>query len=243
MSNIKIQTIPTAISLTNAHLSPRVVWSGSDVRTKSTYTPTHGTKLQQVSDNAWNEGSVTKSIYCDTYADGFKIQVTSGKSHQVNHEFHGDGRWMPATHFDGFSCALYQSSGSQHALYLNFYSLVFVDDIGSYRIWGVVPSDAHNSGPRSGTRSLNFNNSSDINTIRGWGKSWKFQGIIIHLVTNGGIQSGQSSYFQLTDVKVAHRSPIHSGDTYRMVPPKIRSFSDRALTVTGTKVGFTDPIL
>jgi len=243
MANVAINTVPTDISipndLTTFKTKPQVVWSGSSVKRKGTYTPNYGTKTQQTNDDAWGAGSVSSTIYQDNGNNGLVVSTTSGKSHQVNHELYGDGRWMPASIFNGCGFEVNQNSSDQHALYLNFYSLVFTSATSdSWRFWGVNPNDGHNSGPRSGYRYLRFNSSSDINTIRGWGKNWLFYGFILTLHTDGGAKKGQSSRLQAYNFKIGHKGS-HNSSNYRMVPANKRSYNNR----NKTQLGFSDPFV
>jgi len=243
MTNVAINTVPTEISipndLTTFNTKPQVVWSGSSVKTKGTYTPNYGTKTQQTNDSAWGAGDVPRTIYQDNGNYGLVVSATSGKSHQVNHEVYGDGRWMPASIFNGCGFEAHQNSGSTHALYMKFYSLVFTSATSdSWRFWGVNPSDGHNSGPRSGYRYLRFNSSGSIDTIRSWGKDWLFYGFIITLHTDGGIQSATSSTFKAFNFKLGHKGS-HNSSNYRMIPANKRSYNNRNIT----QVGFSDPLV
>lgn len=233
MANQGIKTAPTIVSIPNDlntfKQRTQLIWSGSNVRFKDTFTPNYGTKTQQKMDSStsWDAGS-TRSIYDSNQINGLRVSATSGKTHDANHEMFGDGRWMPASFFNGLGFEVYQSEQIQHAIYMNFYTIVFVSDTGSYRMWGVNPSDGNNNGPRTGYRYIKFNSSSDLNTIRGWGTSWKFVGLIFHLHTDGGIQSAQSSRIDIYNLKVGHLATHHDGDKYRMIPPYKRPFSSRA---------------
>lgn len=233
MSNQGIKTAPTIVSIPNDlntfKQREQLVWSGSNVRFKDTFTPNYGTKTQQIMDGnaAWGAGSVT-SVYDSNQLNGLRVSATSGKTHDANHELHGDGRWMPASFFNGLGFEVYQSEERQHSIYMNFYTIVFVSDTGYYRLWGVNPSDGNNSEPRTGYRYIKFNSSSDLNTIRGWGTSWKFLGLIFHLHTDGGIQAGQDSRIDIYNLKVGHLATHHDGGNYRMIPPYKRPFSSRA---------------
>ena len=242
MSNVAINTVPTEItipnSLTDFKNRAQVVWTGSSVKAKATYTPSHGTTTRQNNDSAWGQGSVSQGIYQPNGNNGWVLTVTSGKSYNQNHEFHGDGRWMPASMFNGCGFEIHQNSSSTHALYLKFYSIIFHSDTGSWRQWGVNPNDGYNSGPRSGYRYLRFNASSDINTIRGWGNTWKLYGFILTVHTDGGIQAGNTSTIKAFNFKVGHKGSNHSSN-YRMVPAKKRSMANR----NNTQVGFSNPFV
>lgn len=234
MANQGIKTAPTSVDIPNDlntfKQRTQLVWSGSNVRFKSTFTPNYGTKTKQVMDSnaPWSVGSVRSSLYDPQQDNGLTVSVSSGKTHDANHEMFGDGRWMPASFFNGLGFEVIQNGGSQHSIYLNFYTIVFVSDSGSYRLWGVNPSDGYNNNPRDGYRYIKFNSSSDHNTIRGWGTSWKFLGLIFHLHTDGGIQGGQSSSIGIYNLKVGHLATHHDGSNYRMIPPYKRQYSSRA---------------
>ena len=113
MANKDFKTLPTAIdiptSLSNFKNREQAVWSGSQWRAKGTFSPTHGDT------SSWgNESSYSierqGSLYLPSDTSGFRLGSTSGNSHTSNYESYGDGRWMPASIFNGIGFEVYQGS-------------------------------------------------------------------------------------------------------------------------------------
>ena len=239
MANKDFKTIPGTIEITDSlsdyNSKPQVEWTGSSWRNKPSITITHGAgSFPQ--DKEF--GSVVRqaNLFKDTNGrDGFKMTATAGQKHTCNYEVYGDGRWMPASVFYGIGFRCYQSSGAQHSMYLKKYGLIFANRTNSdYRVYGITTGATD---PREGDRDIRLRSTnSAVNTIRNWGPNWLFQGIIIHVATNGGTGSNYSE-LQIFNMKVGSKMSTLGGQ-YRYLPAGKRAYSKRNAHI-GT-VGFTN---
>jgi len=239
MANKGFKTIPGTIAipgdLPTFKTKDKVIWTGKSWRAKGTFTPTHGDTTSYTHDPSQGIGR-QGNIYANTAQEGFKINSDAGNQHSANFELYGDGRWMSASCFNGIGFEVYQSSGAKHAVYLKKWALVFANrDNGSYRIWGI---DTQETNPSSAYRYIRVTNSwSLVDTIRSWGPTWQFQGIILHVYNNGGAGS-DASYMEVFNMRVGHKFST-TGGQYRYLPAGKRSYDNRKI-ITGS-VGLTDP--
>lgn len=224
------KTLPTQIdiptSLSTFKTKEQPVWSGSSWRAKGTFSPQYGDT------SSWpNESSYAierqGSLYLPSDTSGFRLGSTSGNSHTSNYESYGDGRWMPASIFNGIGFEVYQGSSGKHAIYLKKYGLIFANKTsGSYRIWGV---NTGTTSPSVGYRYININSSdSVVSSIRGWGSSWLFQGLVLHIANNGGTGTTES-HMEVYNLKVGHKVSTN-GSGYRCIPAAYRSYTNRDKT-------------
>ena len=213
----------------------QAVWTGSSWRNKSTFSPTHGDTSSWADDSAYaieRQGS----LYLPSDTSGFRLGSTAGTSHTSNYESYGNGRWMPASCFNGIGFEVYQGSSGKHAIYLKKFALVFASKTsGSYRIWGI---DTGTTSPSVGYRYIEVHSgNSVVSSIRGWGSSWMFQGLILHVANNGGTGTTES-HMEVYNMRVGHKFSTIGGQ-YRYIPATYRSYSDR--NKTSGLVGFTNP--
>jgi len=233
------KTIPGTIEITNNlsdyNSKPQVEWTGSSWRNKPSITVTHGdTSFPQ--DKEF--GAVTRqaNLFKNTGGnDGFKMTATAGQVHSANYEVYGNGRWMSASVFYGIGFRCYQSSSQTHGMYLKKYGLIFANrDNTQYRVYGINTGATN---PREGDRDIRLISTNGVvNTIRSWGPSWLFQGILINVATNGGGGSDYSE-LQIFNMKVGSKMSTLGGQ-YRMLPAGMRSYNNRR--VTSGNVGFTN---
>jgi len=240
MGNATFKTIPGTIDIPTDlgafKLKEQVVWSGSQWRKKGAFSPNYGFTGNFPSDDESGYLNRQDTMYAsDRATSGLEIKWSAGNRHYQNYEQYGDGRWIPASVFNGIGFEIYQSSDSQHALYVAYYALVFASKTGgTYRTFGV---DTGARGPYKGFRYLRIaSNSASTNTIRSWGSSWVFQGIILHVYNDGGAQGSQNSTVNCYNMRVGSKMSTLGGQ-YRMLPAGKRPYSKR--NVTGN-APFTD---
>lgn len=225
--------IPTSLSTFKTKL--QAVWTGSRWRSKGTFSPTHGDTSSWPGSSSYDierQGS----LYLPSQTSGMRIGTTSGEAHTQNFESYGDGRWMPASVFNGCGFEVYQGSDGKQAIYLKKWALVFASKTsGSYRTWGF------NTGTSSPSNVYRFMEVSSSNSatasIRSWGSGWVFQGIILHIGNNSGIGT-TTSHIEVYNMKVGHKYSTIGG-AYRYLPVTMRAYSDR--NKTAGICGFTDP--
>ena len=134
---------------------------------------------------------------------------------------------------------VYQSSSTKHGVYLRYYCLTFANrDSGSYRTWGV---DTGARDPSKGYRYIRVTSSSStVSTIRSWGPSWVFQGIMVHVWNNGG-SSSDASEMTVYNMKVGSKMSTIGGQ-YRYLPAGKRSYEQRDPRRGNNNImHFTDP--
>ena len=238
MANKAFKTIPGTINIPNDldsfKTTSQVVWTGSSWRTKGTFSPGYGDTSSWPHDPSYSI-SRQDTMYSPTQGTGLKLTSSAGNIHKGNYELYGDGRWMAASVFNGVGFEVYQNSGSKHAVYLAKYALVFANrDNSNYRIWGV---NTGTTNPSSGYRFIRVQSSASmVSTIRGWGPTWLFQGVILHAYNNGGAGS-DDSYMEVYNMKVGSKMSTLGGQ-YRYLPAGKRSYDKRK--VTAGNVGFND---
>lgn len=239
MANKGFKTLPTAIdiptSLSNFKNRAQAVWTGSSWRNKGTFSPQYGDTSSWGNDSAYaieRQGS----LYLPSEGSGLRVGSTAGSSHESNYECFGDGRWMPASIFNGLGFEVYQGSSGKHAIYLKKYALVFASKTsGSYRIWGF---NTGASSPSTGFRFMEVSSSNSATaSIRSWGSGWMFQGLILHIANNGGTGT-TTSHMEVYNLKVGHKVSTN-GSAYRILPAAYRSYSNR--NKTSGNCGFSDP--
>ena len=242
MANKAFKMIPGTIDipsdLSSFKNKEQVVWTGQSWREKATFTPTHGDRNQFKKDPS---GSINRQgdMYDPRDSTGLHIKWDAGNQHMTTYEIYGDGRWMPASIFNGVGFEVYQSSSTKHGVYLRYYCLTFANrDSGSYRTWGV---DTGARDPSKGYRYIRVpSSSSTVNTIRSWGPSWVFQGIMVHVWNNGG-SSSDASEMTVYNMKVGSKMSTIGGQ-YRYLPAGKRSYEQRDPRRGNNNImHFTDP--
>lgn len=239
MANKAFKTLPTSIdiptSLSNFKNREQAVWTGSQWRAKSTFSPNYGDTSSWPNESAYaleRQGS----LYLPSSTSGMRLGSNSGSSHTSNYESYGDGRWMPASIFNGIGFEVYQGSSGKHAIYLKKYALVFANKTSSsYRFWGL---NTGASSPSQGYRFMEVSSSNSVtSSIRSWGSSWLFQGLILHVANNGGTGTTES-HMEVYNLKVGHKVST-TGSAYRILPVTMRAYNAR--NKTSGLCGFTDP--
>jgi len=213
----------------------QVVWTGSEWRTKGSFYPDFGFTGFFKQDPSYSI-HYQRDMYSADVSSGLAIKGDAGNEHKGNYDLHGNGRWMPASVFNGIGFEVNQANDHKHAIYLRYYALAFASRTSSaWRIYGV------DTGARNPSKEFRYiriaSNSGAVNTIRNWGPDWLFQGVILHVWNNGGTGSGQS-WMYVYNMRVGSKMSTLGGQ-YRMLPAGKRSYSNRNARV-GT-VGFTDP--
>ena len=228
-------TIDIPIATNEFKNRDQVVWTGSSWRTKGTFSPGYGDTSSWKHDPSYSI-SRQDTMYSPQQSSGLKLSSSAGNQHEGNYELYGDGRWMPASVFNGVGFEVKQSSSGRHAIYLKKYALVFANrDSGSYRTWGV---DTGVSSPSTDYRYIKVVSTAGmVSTIRGWGPTWLFQGLILHMYNNGGSGTTDSA-IEVYNMKVGSKMSTLGGQ-YRMIPASKRGYDKRK--VTAGNVGFSDP--
>ena len=238
MANVPFKTIAGTIdiptNLSDFQAKDQVVWTGSSWREKGSFTPGYGDTNYYEHDPSYaiiNQNT----MYNFRSTTGLKIEGDAGTTHSGNYELYGDGRWMPASIFNGIGFEVYQSSSGRHAIYLKHYALAFANrDNGTYRIWGF---DTGARDKEQGYRFMSIPGShSAVSTIRSWGPSWLFQGIILHIANSGGTGSTQS-HMNVYNMRVGSKMSTIGGQ-YRYLPAGKRPYGNRK--ITAGNVPFTD---
>ena len=214
----------------------QVVWTGSSWRHKGAFKPNYGDETTWPDDD---EYTIARQgyMYSSSQSSGLKVEAYNvGKTHNVNYELYGDGRWMPASVFNGLGFEVYQSHGNKHSVFLKKYALVFASrDNSEYRVWGV---DTGTTNPSAGSRYIKvLSSASMVSSIRGWGPTWLFQGIIVHIANNGPTGSS-SSNIEIYNMRVGSKMSTLGGQ-YRMIPAGKRGY-DKRKAIAGN-IGFNDP--
>ena len=241
MTNVPFKTIPGTIdiptNLNDFKAKDQVVWTGSSWREKGSFTPGYGDTNYFEHDPSYSI-QYQNNMYNSRSTTGLKIKGDAGQQHSGNYEQYGDGRWMPASIFNGVGFEVYQDSSAKHAIYLKYYALVFANrDSGSYRIWGV---NTGATSPSQGYRFVKFQSgTSAVSTIRNWGPSWLFQGIILHIANPGGAGSDISN-MNVYNMRVGSKMSTIGGQ-YRYLPAGKRSYGQRdPRSGNGGVMNFTD---
>lgn len=240
MANKAFKTIAGTVdipsNLTDFKTRDQVVWTGSSWRRKGAFSPQYGDTSSWPDDGAYTIER-QNSMYNSQQSSGFRVAAYGiGNSHSMNYELYGDGRWMAASVFNGVGFEVYQSLGSKHGLFLKKYALVFASrDSGSYRTYGV---NTGATDPSEGYRYIKvLSSASMVSTIRGWGPTWLFQGIIVHIANRGPV-GNSTSHIEIYNMKVGSKMSTLGGQ-YRYLPAHKRSYANRK--VTAGNVGFSDP--
>ena len=212
----------------------QAVWTGSSWRAKSAFTPSHGDTVAYPHTLSRNVAR-QDSMYLPQQSTGLKITTSSSSVNSSNYELYGDGRWMPASCFNGLGFEVYQSEGGFSNLYLQRYALLFAHKTeGNYRFWGV------DTGARAASQGFRYiripSTSSTVNEIRTWGPSFLLQGILLHFFNNSGGSGG--SYIEAYNLKVGHKGST-TGNGYRCIPPAARPYTNR--DKTSSFVSFSNP--
>jgi len=231
-------TIDIPTDLTSFKQKEQVVWTGESWRTKGSFTPDYGDKNYFKHDPSYSI-HYQRTMYDASNSTGLAIKGDAGNEHMGNYELYGDGRWMPASIFNGVGFEVYQESSAKHAVYLKYYALVFANrETGSYRFWGV---DTGARGVSKGYRYIRVTSSSSVvSSIRGWGAAWLFQGVILHIANPGGTGS-DISYMYIYNMRVGSKMSTIGGQ-YRYLPAGIRSYSHRDPRYGKNKImNFTNP--
>jgi len=225
--------IPTDLKTFKSQI--QVVWTGEIWKTKGSFTPTHGDR-DFYEHNPSYSINYQKGMYNASDTTGLNLRGNAGAVHSGNYELYGDGRWMSASVFNGLGFEVYQESDAKHAIFLKYYALAFANrDNGNWRIWGI------DTGARDKSKEYRYirvpSSSSIVSSIRSWGPSWLFQGMILHIANGGGTGSSISNMY-VYNMRVGSKMSTLGGQ-YRMLPAGKRSYANRKVT-TGN-VGFTDP--
>ena len=237
MADHKIRSLAPELAIPDALSSfkslPQAIWTGSQWRHKGTFTPGYGNRDVYTRDLDWTIAR-QDSMYQAAQATGLKLQSDAGKAYGSNIEMYGDGRWMPASVYNGIGFEVYQSSSHNNAIFLQKFALVFASKTGSgYRIYG---GPYVGSGTANTYKYITFKSSTSINEIRGWGADWLFQGIILHARTGSG-SGNVVSHMDVYNMRVGHKYNNSTG--CRITPVKTRSYGNRNAT-TGNQ-GVSDP--
>ena len=238
MANKAFKTIPGTIDIPSdlAAFKTRdqVVWTGETWKTKGSFAPTFG-YTGTFTHNPSSSIEYQKTMYSASDSTGLAIRNDAGQTHSANYELYGNGRWMPASIFNGIGFEVFQNSNSTHAVYLKHYALVFAHrETGDWRFYGV---DTGTRGPSTGYRYINvLSNSPAVNTIRNWGPEWLFQGPLLHVANNGGAGSDVSNIYAY-NMRVGSKMSTVGGQ-YRYLPAGKRSYGNRNAQINN--VGFQD---
>ena len=239
MGDAPFKTIPGTIDiptdLSTFKSKPQAVWTGEVWKTKGSFTPSHGDK-NYFEHNPSYSINYQREMYNASENTGLNLRGDAGAVHSGNYELYGDGRWMSASVFNGLGFEVYQESEAKHAIFLKYYALVFTNrDANSWRTWGV------DTGARDKSKGYRYirvpSSSSTVSTIRTWGPSWLFSGMILHIANGGGTGSSISNMY-VYNMRVGSKMSTLGGQ-YRMLPAGKRSYDNRKVT-TGN-VPFTDP--
>ena len=241
MTNVPFKTIPGTIdiptNLNDFKAKDQVVWTGSSWREKGSFTPGYGDTNYFEHDPSYSI-QYQNNMYNSRSTTGLKIKGDAGQQHSGNYEQYGDGRWMPASIFNGVGFEVYQDSSAKHAIYLKYYALVFANrDNSTYRTWGI---DTGARAPSIEYRYIKVASSNSIvNSIRSWGPSWLFQGIILHIANPGGAGSDISN-MNVYNMRVGSKMSTIGGQ-YRYLPAGKRSYGQRdPRSGNGGVMNFTD---
>jgi hypothetical protein len=244
MANKLFHTIPGTIdisgNLNTFKNTAQVIWTNNNRQQHGAFTPTHGWRTEFFTDNAHGVGdNNTVNMYSSSKENGQRwTNREIGNKHQQITEVGLQGgancRWMGANIFNGFGFEIFQSLGSGHALWYAGCALAFYNG-SSWRTWGHQPNDG--KGKYSGYRHIYMNDSSSINTIRGWGNSWKLTGINFWIQNDGGAGKDTSSLY-IYNLRIGSKVTTLGGQ-YRMIPAGKRSWANR--NANSGNVPFTDP--
>ena len=227
MINVPLKTIAGTIdiptNLNDFKAKEQVVWTGSSWREKGSFTPDYGDTNRYEHDPSYAI-HYQRDMYNFSDSTGLALKGDAGTSHSGNYELYGNGRWMPASIFNGVGFEVYQESSAKHAIYLKHYALAFANREGNgYRFWGF---DTGARDKAQGYRFMSIPGSNPaVSTIRNWGPSWLFQGIILHIANNGGTGSS-ISYMYVYNMRVGSKMSTLGGQ-YRYLPAGMRSYSHR----------------
>ena len=239
-------TISIPSSLEEFKRASQVRWTGSAWRYKGKVTATHGPAK-----GTWNSEESygvqrQDNMYDKSQDKGLLISGSSGSDHESNYELYGDGRWMPASVWNGlgFESRHVQKGGNgKHNIYIKRYGAVFTHRTqnNNYRIYGW---NTGNSNRPSGT-DYRFDqiasSTSDTSEIRGWGPDYLFQGIVIQFANNSGNSTTQSE-ITIYNLKIGHKYSTIGGE-YRYLPLGTRKWDERDKHPTDSQrfCHFSDP--
>ena len=229
------KTLPGAVDIPNSQdveqfkriIQPR--WTGFQWRYKGAIDITHGPAKGR-----WGSESAYEIIRQDNPYDpsgdkGFKLYSNSGKAHESVYEMYGNGRYMPASVWNGlgFETKHRRTGGnSNHDLYIRKYAAAFTHrtNNNSYRFYGWDTGNTNRPGGDYRFDKIHTS-SSYTSEIRGWGPDWLFQGLIIQFKNNGGNGNTQS-HVTVYNLKIGHKySSI--GSQYRYLPLASRAWEER----------------
>ena len=245
MANKGLKMLPGTIdisgNLNTFKNTTQVIWTNNNRQAHGAFTPSHGWQQNFYTDNAHGVGdSGSIDIYSSNQNNGQKWTSRQiGNKHQqiteVGLQNGANCRWMGANIFNGFGFEIAQTSAATHALYYAGCALTFYNG-SSWRTWGHQPIDGKTK--YNGYRYDYMNDSSSINTIRGWGNSWKLTGIIFWIRNEGGSGKDTSSIY-IYNLRIGSKFTTLGGQ-YRMLPAGKRSWANR--NANSGNVPFTDPL-
>ena len=224
-------------------------WTGNQWRLKGNMNisdgPAKGTWSSESAYSLQREGD----MYNSSSNTGLKVYSNSGQGHESIYENYGDGRWMPASVWNGLgfeTMHVREGGNSNHDLYIKRYAVIFAHrSTNSYRQYGW--NTGYTDRPIGTDYRFDKIHSSMDSTleIRRWGKDWLFQGLLIQFANNGGTNSTQSHVI-VYNLKIGHKYSTIGGQ-YRYLPAGIRGYSQRDpshgnVTSNGGLMNFTNPL-
>jgi len=252
MTNHKIHTISGQIDIPSSssgfNALDQVVWSGSSVRDRPTFTPSNGDTTVHENDGQLSGGTPAAAVglYNPDMAYGLEFFRHIGKKHSINLETYGNGRWIPASCFNGCGFEVdYQfppnvSDGTNSlALKIARYALCFSHRTNDswFQNYSINIPLADRSA-KVGTRYYSLpSNDHRVQEIRALGKDYLFQGFSFNLTSDGG-PGDIDSRVTIFNVKVGHKFST-VGPEYRMIPLRKRAYGHR----NRDNEGFTDPFV
>jgi len=209
----------------NDSTEPRVKWFNETINQKSSLTTTHGDIFSTGNvQNVYGNGELERSIWQSNGKYGFKLTAKNGNSHDALYEFKGTtNRYQKASIYNGIAFQLHTEGDFGTRMYVSKIALTWKrDKANEYRHWGI---DFISSNASPGYHYYAMRDSSEINTIRGWGKPWLFFGITLYIRNSSGM--AHTSTVKMWDVRLHHKTSTQSKN-HRLILPKMRSDADRA---------------
>lgn len=211
---------------------PRLVYFNGKVRSKADFTAGYGSKSTLANSNQIGIGKIKDFDYDSGYRgiwdkNGlYGWETTSGSignSHATVIEIYDVDHnvWFPASAFGGIGMNTSNDKDGKHATYMTHICVSFYNG-SSWRI----TSQNHQSSEHNGTVFFQLKDEY-AETIRSWGDSWRFYGIIFRLYNSSKGAGTKDTRCRLWNVKVYpwFKDMAHSGQDKWILPAR-RSWSN-----------------
>jgi len=212
---------------THDNTVPRLVYFNGKVRGKSSFTAGYGSKSYLSNSNPIGVGSIKDFDYDNGYRGiwdpnglyGWETRSGDvGNEHSTVVEIYDTDNnvWFPASAFGGIGMETENDKGGNHATYMTHICVSFYNG-SSWR----VTSQGYQGSETDGKKFFQLNDSY-AETIRSWGDSWRFYGLIFRLYNSSKKVGTENTRCRLWNVKIYpwFKDMAHSGQDKWILPAR-----------------------